>query len=166
MFDSTFWTLITIIVAGLVIFVLAILLDGLFNLGDFPAMHILGVLLAGGGAATLGIRGLGVVPLLFASIAGAIVGLIMVFILMRLLAAAKRSEHAGRIVDFGDLIGSKVSVIWWSESMGDVLVDVSGQRIKVPAESKTVIPKDTQLKIVDYSRVDDSLVKVFVEAVN
>lgn len=166
MFDSTFWILLPIIGTGLAIFIISMLLDGVFDLGDFPLAQALGIFMAGGAASILIIDGLGVVDFMLAVFIGAGVGVLLVVALVKLIAAAKRSEHQGRIVDFDQLIGSAALVVWWDETRGDVLVEVSGQRIKIPAESAKIIPNGARLKVTDFDRVGDSLVKVAVEAIN
>lgn len=163
MFDSIFWILAAVTGAGLAIFILAMLLDGLFDFGDFPATHALGLFLAGGAATAMIIRGLGVVDVIITMVGGVIVGVLLVVVLSNLISAAKRSEHDGRIIDFDELIGSNAAIVWWDESHGDVLVDVSGQRIKVPAESVERIPKGSRMKVADFDRAGDLLVKVIVE---
>jgi hypothetical protein len=166
MFDSTFWILAAVAAGGLLIFGIAMLLDGVFEFGDFPATHALGLFAAGGAATAMMIRGVGVVSLTVAIIGGAVVGTILVIVLTRLLSAAKRSEHDGRVVDFNELVGSDATVIWWDNTHGDVLVDVSGQRLKVAAESVESIPRGSHMEVVDFERVEDLLVKVVVEARN
>lgn len=161
--DSTFMTLLIITGVGLAIFVLAMFLDGVFDLGDFPILHALGIFIAGGAATVMIVRGFGVVSLLIAIICGAITGMLLVFIMVKIIAAAKASEHAGREVDFEPLIGAKVDKVWWDGTVGDVIVNVSGQYMKVPAESEEELSKDTPLQVADFEQKGDQLVKVFVE---
>jgi hypothetical protein len=166
MFDSTFWILAAVAGGGLAVFGLAMLLDGLLELGDFPATHALGLFAAGGAATAMIIRGAGVVSLTVAIIGGVVVGVLLVIILSNLISAAKRSEHEGRVVNFDELIGSEAAIVWWSTNHGEVLVDVSGQRVKVDAVAAESIPKDTRMEVAAFERVGDQLVKVTVKARN
>lgn len=162
MLDQTFWTLAIVAGAALVAFFILLLIDGILDFMDAPVVQAVLIGVAGGAGTVMVFRGLGFIAPFMAGAIGLVAGAIFMVIFLQVVKAARKSAHDGRQIDFTTLPGSIVSPIWWNGETGDVLVDVSGQRIKVAAEALETIPRETPMEIADFVEEGDKLVKVLL----
>lgn len=165
MLDQTFWTLALVAGAALVAFFILLLIDGILDFMDAPVVQAVLIGIAGGAGTVMVFRGLGFAAPLVAGAIGLVAGSIFMVIFLQVVKAARKSAHDGRQIDFTTLPGSIVSPIWWNGETGDVLVDVSGQRIKVAAEALETIPRETPMEVAEFVEEGDKLIKVLLRPV-
>lgn len=165
MLDSVSWTLLAIAGGGLLVFIVAMVFDGLFDFGgDVPVLQAIGVFAGVGAGTSLVMRGAGLDNIVATSALGGALGVGGVLLLNHLVARARRSEHLGREVDFSSLVGSEASVLWWDGDHGEVLVDVSGQRLKIRALALEQLPVAPKMRVTSYQATQDLLQAVTVES--
>lgn len=162
--DPTFNIMLGIAIISIVVFSITLLLDGFADVADAPVIQGLAVFAGGGAAGVMIVHGIGGVPLPIALASGGISGALIAAGFVSLVRKLRRSEHDGRKIEFSNLVGSTVPVIWWNETSGQVLVEFSGQRAKVDAISEDTLKGKQNVVVTAFDRVGDRLTQVTVVA--
>ncbi len=155
-------TVTALIGVGLMFFVAFMVFDDI-EIGGVPLGQALGTLLTGVGASSLITHSITQNPPLSLAV-GLAAGLILMVGVVKLMKALKKSSHDGRELDYSELKGQEVAVVWWDSTSGEVLVKVSGQTIKVAGESRRSINSATPKRVADFELKGTELVKVRLEA--
>lgn len=163
---SLFGIFLALSVVGSLIFMIALVFDGLFDIGgDVPVVQMFGVFTATSGAGGMLAIGSGVTDVATALIVSLLTGLTLATLTYFLIRHLRKEPPQLTEINPDDLVGEIISVSWWDATEGEVLLELGGNNFKVPAESKAKLVSPRQVKIKQAFVSKDKVVKAIVEKV-